>query len=325
MSSVDLDKMDVFSRQALMFSSESYEIPVKIYGIWFIGSNLAYTLAKTGFKKIFLIDNDTVKEHNLLNQFYREVDLGKTKVEALKDNIEGQLKTLTGVNIIPLPFTLEETFEKGISVNNNEIVILSTDNKESRINFAKEIVKNWEVKGGYKDTIFLFVNTSGDVIYLGVNKGDKSFFETMITQLSALTEDDISVGLCGEKSSFYLGNLVSGYMISEVRKILSEQLWEYVKEALFGIKQNMFSYKFKWFSSIKPTPITTTRKYKEKEEWEKNLWTVYNIEEWNEATSQYSITDDDGSGYWEKDGRVSDDNAFNTPKLDATWVAWYNK
>ena len=163
--SVDFDKMDVFSRQALMFSSENYEIAVKIYGVGFIWSNLAYTFAKTGFKKIFLIDNDTVKEHNLLNQFYRQADLGKNKVDALKENIESQLQDLTGVNIIPLNFTLEEVFEKGVGVNNNEIIILSTDNRESRINFATEILKNWDKNWGYKDTTFLFVNTSWDVIY----------------------------------------------------------------------------------------------------------------------------------------------------------------
>lgn len=240
----------LFSRQTLMFSSEDYNIPIKIYWVGFIWSNLANTFAKTWFKNIFLIDPDKVNWHNLLNQLYKEENLWKSKVQALKENIENDLKKLTWVNIFPLEMKLEESFEKWFNINSKEIIVLCTDNKESRINFAKEILKNWDKNNWYKDTFFLFINTSWDVIYLWVNKGDKEFFSTMVKQLELLKPEDISVWLCGEKSSFYLWNLVSWYMISEVRKLLNRKdIKDYTKESLFWIKSNMFNYNFKWFST----------------------------------------------------------------------------
>ena len=52
---------------------------------------------------------------------------------------------------------------------------------------------------------------------------------------------------------------------------------------------------------------------------------IYTIEEWESAVNDGWITDDDGSGYWVKDGLKSRDEVFSTPQLDATHVVWYNK
>jgi hypothetical protein len=53
--------------------------------------------------------------------------------------------------------------------------------------------------------------------------------------------------------------------------------------------------------------------------------TVYTIEEWKQVTDDGLIIPYDGSGSWCKDGMESDDDPFETPELDATHVAWYNK
>ena len=52
---------------------------------------------------------------------------------------------------------------------------------------------------------------------------------------------------------------------------------------------------------------------------------IYTIEEWNKTVKDDSICDDDGNGYWAKDGLKSNDEVFSTPQLDATHVVWYNK
>ena len=52
---------------------------------------------------------------------------------------------------------------------------------------------------------------------------------------------------------------------------------------------------------------------------------IYTIEEWKDAVNDEWITNDDGTGYWVKDGLKSRDEVFSTPQLDATHVVWYNK
>lgn len=52
-----------------------------------IGSGPAVCAARIGFRKFVLVDGDTVDAHNLNRQFYDFADIGKPKVDALKEKI----------------------------------------------------------------------------------------------------------------------------------------------------------------------------------------------------------------------------------------------
>lgn len=52
-----------------------------------IGSGLATCAARLGFERFLLVDGDTVDAHNLNRQFYDYADVGKPKVQALREHI----------------------------------------------------------------------------------------------------------------------------------------------------------------------------------------------------------------------------------------------
>lgn len=52
-----------------------------------IGSSVAVCAARLGFEKFVLVDGDVVDPHNLNRQFYEFADIGKPKVDGLKDKI----------------------------------------------------------------------------------------------------------------------------------------------------------------------------------------------------------------------------------------------
>lgn len=52
-----------------------------------IGSSLAVCAARMGFRHFLLVDGDTVDTHNLNRQFYDAADVGRLKVDALRDQI----------------------------------------------------------------------------------------------------------------------------------------------------------------------------------------------------------------------------------------------
>lgn len=77
-----------FSRGLDMFNPElSKGIKIWIIWAWGIGSNSAYCLAKMGLK-LKVCDFDEVDTVNTSSQFYWLKDLGKPKVEQLKENIK---------------------------------------------------------------------------------------------------------------------------------------------------------------------------------------------------------------------------------------------
>lgn len=67
------------------FKPETCNERIHIIGCGAIGSTLAENLVRYGLRKITLYDFDDVCAHNVANQMYGEADIGRLKVDALKD------------------------------------------------------------------------------------------------------------------------------------------------------------------------------------------------------------------------------------------------
>jgi len=99
-----------------------------------IGSWVAFLLARAGFR-VMVYDHDTVEEINIGGQFYSVQDTGKTKVEALRNNI----LNLTG-DIITI--ANEKVDEKTVT---HDFVITAFDNMKAR----KDMFEKWAANAGY--------------------------------------------------------------------------------------------------------------------------------------------------------------------------------
>lgn len=76
------------TRQNEVFQASSFNPRrVDIIGAGAIGSYVAYQLAKHAVTNIHVWDFDKVEEHNICNQLYGKNDIGKPKVEALRERI----------------------------------------------------------------------------------------------------------------------------------------------------------------------------------------------------------------------------------------------
>ena len=64
------------------------KIKVGIAGAGGLGSNCAFNLVRSGFRKLKIVDFDIVEPANLNRQFYFIDQIGMPKVEALKENLE---------------------------------------------------------------------------------------------------------------------------------------------------------------------------------------------------------------------------------------------
>ena len=73
------------SKSYEFFQPEKDNARIHIVGCGSVGSTIAENLARCGVKKMTLWDFDTVEPHNICNQMFRQQDVGKLKVEALKD------------------------------------------------------------------------------------------------------------------------------------------------------------------------------------------------------------------------------------------------
>jgi molybdopterin/thiamine biosynthesis adenylyltransferase len=73
------------SRHRGIFDPAKFNLSIAIIGVGSIGSRLILHLAELGVEKLFLFDPDKVSRENIANQAFREKDVGKYKVVAMKE------------------------------------------------------------------------------------------------------------------------------------------------------------------------------------------------------------------------------------------------
>lgn len=105
-------------RSADIYRPRDFEIVIA--GCGGGGSHLAFLLARMGFARIKIYDDDVVAEENIGTQLFRIQDIGKTKVSAT----QGIVREFTGVEI-------EAIAEKCESVT-TDVLILQVDGMGKR-------------------------------------------------------------------------------------------------------------------------------------------------------------------------------------------------
>ena len=67
------------------FNPSEVDDEINIVGVGSVGSAIAEMLGRCGIKSITLWDFDDVESHNIVNQMFRQQDVGKKKVEAMAE------------------------------------------------------------------------------------------------------------------------------------------------------------------------------------------------------------------------------------------------
>lgn len=121
------------------FQPEMCRERIHIIGCGAIGSTVAENLVRFGLTKISLYDFDTVEPHNIANQMFRQIDIGKSKVSALSEILcEINPDVKKGLKL----------YEKGYTGQNlSGYVFLCVDSIELRKEIAEANKTNPFIKG----------------------------------------------------------------------------------------------------------------------------------------------------------------------------------
>jgi len=207
------------TRQADWLDSSLLGKKIVLIGAGAVGSFTALMLAKTGFHNIEVWDDDTVSEENIGPQFYRFSDIGKPKVQALKDMV----KDFTNIDIK----AVNERYEKGIFEG---IVIMAVDSMEVR----KTIWENHKFIGLKTDMIIdsrMAVQTALLFVVSCMNKKDVDDYE------KSLYEDGESVQeRCTLKATSSTSCLIAGMITKVVRDVVMGE--KYIRTMQWDIAKN---------------------------------------------------------------------------------------
>lgn len=104
---------------------------VGIAGAGGLGSNVAVSLARAGVGKLTIVDFDLVEKDNLNRQYYFIDQVGRSKVEALKENIErtGAIAEVRTMNVKLRKGKMHEPFRDA------DVIVEALDDARTKADF----------------------------------------------------------------------------------------------------------------------------------------------------------------------------------------------
>lgn len=212
--------LDYWRQIDILPPSELEGLHLIIIGAGGISSPTAFSLAKMGFPKITVYDEDTVARHNLNTTIYRKRDEGKFKVLALKEIIEESSDT--EVIAIPRMFSAKDKVRG--------IVISGVDSMKARAEIWTAVKLNnihipiyIDGRMGAQLLRVFSVNPCGS---LDIEQYEKSLY----------TDEQALKAPCTARGIYFTVNHAAGIIANQVKRFVMGEDWQ--SEIMFDIKNN---------------------------------------------------------------------------------------
>ena len=206
---------DVFSRQeALGIPPAALERTITVVGAGGLGSPTVIGLAKTGFKRIRVVDFDKVETHNLPTQFFTKADVGVSKADALISKALAYMPDKREDHaLMAVKERVYNPDEFKPHIEDTDILVLAVDNHEARLAAVMAASEAREAGGKTRYVIDGRLNGFQHSVY-NVDLDDKEQVEEYANSLF----DDGMVNACVQPATFAEGMICSGRMVMEVLK-----------------------------------------------------------------------------------------------------------
>lgn len=212
------------SRQSKLLAPSDIPYPVIIIGAGGIGSWTALGLAKCGYPRITVWDDDLVEPANIPNQVYRPDQVGRPKVEALAEVIE----VFSGTEIVTRPrrFGAEDQL-RGIT-------IVGVDSMASRRIVWSQAKRNPSVPL-YVDA--RMARETGRIYTINpLQASEAEFYETTL-----YTDAEATPVPCGEQSIIHNVWVIAAMVSAQIKKYLKGG--EIAQEILFDLNLNHWIFR----------------------------------------------------------------------------------
>jgi len=205
-----------FSRQLGILNPDDLREEVLVIGAGGIGSWTVMMLSRLGFENITVYDDDVVNEVNLGYQFFRDKDIDRPKVEALRDIIQDFSK-----------MEIKIKNEKYVGGVYKDIVVCSVDSMKARHEIWSKVKMNPLVK------CYVDGRMGAEVMRLyTVNPTDVDNIE--LYEKDLYPPEEAQQGDCSFKSIAYNVGTISSFIVNNIKKYLMDGTHD--RELFFDLK-----------------------------------------------------------------------------------------
>lgn len=184
------------------WAKDAEKVNIIVGGAGGIGSWTSLFLSSIGYT-LHIYDFDIIEKHNLGGQFYSLSDIGKTKLDALKDNIKN-FRESENINLYK-----EKYDEKGLV---GGIMVSCFDNMKAR----KEMFENWKNQDKEDKIAFLDGRMQAELgMYYCVLPGQEDLYEKELFDDSEVAELN-----CNYKSTTHCGAFIGSQLTTLVTNVI---------------------------------------------------------------------------------------------------------
>lgn len=174
-----------------------------VVGVGSVGREIAMELASMGAEEIHLFDFDNVERRNLVNQHYRDQDVGYSKVSACKLAMEEVMLRDTGQRIFSHDVRFNDMHAMEIQPT---VVFCAVDNIDSR----KVIYSNWKLIEA-DDKILIDSRVGGETFrVINVMPHDTHY------QAELFPPEETFDGPCAEQLTIYMSRITAGFAVAQM-------------------------------------------------------------------------------------------------------------
>jgi sulfur carrier protein ThiS adenylyltransferase len=175
-----------------------------VAGVGAVGKQVAIQLAAAGAENITMYDHDTIEEGNLASQGWLEQDIGKHKVNVVKDMISS-MNSQAKVTARPCMINQQVWNAEKRNIKTPDVVLSCIDSIKGR----QELFET------FKDVCILFVDgrmgaESCRIIAVSQNK---EYYPTTL-----FSQEEAYAAPCTARSTIYCANIEAGFMVAMVTR-----------------------------------------------------------------------------------------------------------
>lgn len=218
-----------YRRQQSLVSVREGLIPFKvgIIGVGNIGSHVALNLARVGVEVFNLYDSDKIELHNTTSQAYNEEDIGKYKVEALRDEIKKINKDAV------VYIHSNATIRRPQWRVDNDFLVVAVDTMEMRRKLSKKII-SWS--DPYPNNIMKVVDVRVGGEQIDVFNTVRAFHDNTI-------RENPDIDPCGARFVAYISSIAGGLGAKEVIRNINDRIKQISRSPMHSYSmdvKNMF-------------------------------------------------------------------------------------
>jgi len=198
----DLRDKKHLTRHFDLISGDGLKKPITVIGAGGIGSWVTFALAKMGFEHIRVYDPDKVAIENVGNQLYGISDIGKYKVEALREiclNVGCEIKT------VPMLFSpLDACAVEGI-------VVLAVDSMKARAEITADLCEDVVMIDGR-------MGAEKILLYTAFDEPTRDIYAK-----SLYSDDEAEKTPCTAKATSYCALTIAGLIVGQIKSFIQGQ------------------------------------------------------------------------------------------------------